>query len=379
MEYLHRLELFLRAKGVNLAKFHGKDRAKALEAFQEDPEVAVLLLSKDGSHGLDLSFASHVFLLDEIWDKSLEEQVVARAYRMGCAGPVEIDQVVLEHTVEHLMHQVSAERAKAITGIDEEALLLQSAAGASTSKTSKKSQLKALKTKFKDQAKIHYILESVRLTEECEEVEELVDQDVGPDGSSSPFAPTSAVALASAGSVESGSKAPLPPLRFRTEEDRGDADAAAAVRELGHPHPQTAAAAAPRGAMAQRTRDGSRGAAGRGKGEKAAKRKLGGEVGSVTEEIRDGNDRGAPSRQQDSGSVVGKKAKKRVKFFSPVKEDTYKDAKELSSTSFVPSSSSEGEEETTSGGEATSQTSATDEEVDGVILKRQKKKSVSFC
>jgi hypothetical protein len=35
----------------------------------------VLLLSPLGAHGLDLSFVTHVFIMDEIWDKAMEEQV----------------------------------------------------------------------------------------------------------------------------------------------------------------------------------------------------------------------------------------------------------------------------------------------------------------
>ena len=39
----------------------------------------VCLLDGAGAVGLDLSFVSHIFLLDPIWDKSLEDQV-ARQY-----------------------------------------------------------------------------------------------------------------------------------------------------------------------------------------------------------------------------------------------------------------------------------------------------------
>lgn len=30
---------------------------------------------RDGSHGLDLSFVTHIFLMEEIWDAGLEDQV----------------------------------------------------------------------------------------------------------------------------------------------------------------------------------------------------------------------------------------------------------------------------------------------------------------
>lgn len=50
-------------------------RAKELERFRTDPACLVLLLGKKGAHGLDLSFVTHMFLMDQIWDRSLETQV----------------------------------------------------------------------------------------------------------------------------------------------------------------------------------------------------------------------------------------------------------------------------------------------------------------
>lgn len=50
-------------------------RARELEKFRTDPACFVLLLGKKGAHGLDLSFVTHMFLMDQIWDRSLETQV----------------------------------------------------------------------------------------------------------------------------------------------------------------------------------------------------------------------------------------------------------------------------------------------------------------
>ena len=44
----------------------------------------VLLLTRDGSHGLDLSMLTHLFLVDQCWDPAVEQQVrIARACRMA--------------------------------------------------------------------------------------------------------------------------------------------------------------------------------------------------------------------------------------------------------------------------------------------------------
>ena len=47
----------------------------------EDEDASILLLHEDGSHGLDLSFTTHIFLLDRITDPALENQIISRAHR----------------------------------------------------------------------------------------------------------------------------------------------------------------------------------------------------------------------------------------------------------------------------------------------------------
>ena len=45
-----------------------------------------MLLCADGSHGLDLSFVTHIFLLGRISDPAIKQQVVSRADRMGAVA-----------------------------------------------------------------------------------------------------------------------------------------------------------------------------------------------------------------------------------------------------------------------------------------------------
>ena len=47
-------------------------------------DTYLLLLCEDGTHGLDLSFVTHLFLVHRIGDPALISQVVSRAHRMGC-------------------------------------------------------------------------------------------------------------------------------------------------------------------------------------------------------------------------------------------------------------------------------------------------------
>lgn len=58
-------------------------------------DTYILMLCEDGSHGLDLSFVTHLFMLNEIEDAALERQVVSRAHRMGATGPVIVEPIHL--------------------------------------------------------------------------------------------------------------------------------------------------------------------------------------------------------------------------------------------------------------------------------------------
>jgi hypothetical protein len=62
---------------------------------QQCPDVTVLLMDNTGAVGLDLSFASHVFLMEPLEDASLEEQVIARAHRMGASATVQVETLVM--------------------------------------------------------------------------------------------------------------------------------------------------------------------------------------------------------------------------------------------------------------------------------------------
>ena len=55
--------------------------------------VPLLFLYRDASHGLDLSFLTHIFLLEPVRDSSLLEQVVSRANRVGATRSVLVETI----------------------------------------------------------------------------------------------------------------------------------------------------------------------------------------------------------------------------------------------------------------------------------------------
>ncbi|POM59942.1 F-box protein [Phytophthora palmivora] len=110
-EFIWRTKLAFMQQKIPTADFitlvNPKARMKALKRFRTDPSLNVLLLSELGSHGLDLSFVTHVFLMEEIWDKSLEQQVVSRAHRMGAQQAVEVEQLRMRGSVESEIAKVN--------------------------------------------------------------------------------------------------------------------------------------------------------------------------------------------------------------------------------------------------------------------------------
>jgi len=60
-----------------------------------DEDAFVLMLQYEGSHGLDLSFVTHLFLLERIEDPALRNQIISRAHRVGATGPVHVHTLLV--------------------------------------------------------------------------------------------------------------------------------------------------------------------------------------------------------------------------------------------------------------------------------------------
>ena len=79
--------------------FHSRSRWYRGPKFLDEPaskrkeDVFLLCLDADLAHGLDLSFVTHIFLLEAINDAALLEQVTSRAHRLGATGPVTIETI----------------------------------------------------------------------------------------------------------------------------------------------------------------------------------------------------------------------------------------------------------------------------------------------
>ncbi len=76
-------------------------RGDRVKRFQGSDEVPVFLISlKAGGHGLNLTSADYVFLLDPWWNPAVEAQAIDRAHRMGQKRSVTAYRMICQNTVE---------------------------------------------------------------------------------------------------------------------------------------------------------------------------------------------------------------------------------------------------------------------------------------
>ena len=93
----------LDAEGIPYAYLDGatQDREAVVRHFQDDTDCRVFLISlRAGGHGLNLTAAEYVFLLDPWWNPAVEAQAIDRAHRIGQDRHVIATRLVARDTIE---------------------------------------------------------------------------------------------------------------------------------------------------------------------------------------------------------------------------------------------------------------------------------------
>ncbi|KAK8676092.1 hypothetical protein V6N13_034146 [Hibiscus sabdariffa] len=107
LEHIHVIEQQLTFAGIKFvgmySPMHSSNKMKSLATFQYDDSCMALLMDGSAALGLDLSFVTHVFLMEPIWDRSMEEQVISRAHRMGATRPIHVETLAMHGTIEEQM------------------------------------------------------------------------------------------------------------------------------------------------------------------------------------------------------------------------------------------------------------------------------------
>ncbi len=100
-------------RGVNYEYLDGqtRNRQQCVERFQQDPDCRLFLISlKAGGHGLNLTAADYVFILDPWWNPAVEAQAIDRAYRMGQTRHVFAYRMICRDTVEEKILQLQTNK-----------------------------------------------------------------------------------------------------------------------------------------------------------------------------------------------------------------------------------------------------------------------------
>ncbi|CAL6064350.1 DNA_repair and recombination protein Rhp26p [Hexamita inflata] len=103
---LNLIQLQLEDLGINFVRIDGsvtqtQKRQEICNSFNVNPQISCLLMTiKVGGMGLNLQAAQRVIIFSPNWNPSIEEQAVARAYRIGQKQDVVVYKLVVRNTIE---------------------------------------------------------------------------------------------------------------------------------------------------------------------------------------------------------------------------------------------------------------------------------------
>ncbi|KAJ2932839.1 hypothetical protein H1R20_g4266, partial [Candolleomyces eurysporus] len=82
-------------------------RAKVVERFRTDPTTRVLIFSKVGTTGLNLTEADTIIILDQQWSYADDRQAIGRIYHQGQTCPVTAYHILAAGTVDYFIASLS--------------------------------------------------------------------------------------------------------------------------------------------------------------------------------------------------------------------------------------------------------------------------------
>ncbi|KAJ4813182.1 hypothetical protein LUZ62_025748 [Rhynchospora pubera] len=103
--FLDLIHFSLRQSDIKCVQLVGSmsltEREKAINTFTNDSDCKIFLMSlKAGGVALNLTVASHVFLMDPWWNPAVEKQAQDRIHRIGQYKPIRSTRFVIQNTVE---------------------------------------------------------------------------------------------------------------------------------------------------------------------------------------------------------------------------------------------------------------------------------------
>ena len=90
-----------------------EERARAIDDLKNKKRVEVLLVStRAGGVGLNLTAASRCYLVDPYWNPSVESQAIDRIHRMGQTRPVTAVKLMINNSIEQRLDKIQKKKAQ---------------------------------------------------------------------------------------------------------------------------------------------------------------------------------------------------------------------------------------------------------------------------
>ncbi|KAJ1291065.1 hypothetical protein BS78_02G291200 [Paspalum vaginatum] len=119
--FLDLIQFSLERSGINCVQLNGAmnitEKGRAIDTFTNDPDCRIFLMSlKAGGVALNLTVASHVFLMDPWWNPAVESQAQDRIHRIGQFKPIKSTRFVIKDTVEERILQLQEKKKLVFEG-----------------------------------------------------------------------------------------------------------------------------------------------------------------------------------------------------------------------------------------------------------------------
>jgi superfamily II DNA/RNA helicase len=102
---------------LHTGKIPQPKRRDEIRRFKNDPECRLFLSTDSGATGLNLQAADVVINLDMPWNPAKLEQRIARAWRKHQKRPVQVINLVSEHSIEHRMLSLLEQKRSLAEGV----------------------------------------------------------------------------------------------------------------------------------------------------------------------------------------------------------------------------------------------------------------------
>ncbi|XP_062189121.1 ATP-dependent helicase rhp16-like isoform X2 [Phragmites australis] len=119
--FLDLIQFSLEKSGIKCVQLNGAmniaEKRRAIDTFTDDPDCRIFLMSlKAGGVALNLTVASHVFLMDPWWNPAVESQAQDRIHRIGQFKPIRSVRFVIKDTVEERILQLQEKKRLVFEG-----------------------------------------------------------------------------------------------------------------------------------------------------------------------------------------------------------------------------------------------------------------------